>query len=578
MFDLAPGGLFSFTAIGALEPTHTYTPSGLVSPGIHIPTGNGMRDYQIRASHKAFLGTPVRDRITGFYVGPERDGTNVHIDMGLGKTVIGLTAIADWFRFGICHKPVLVIAPIKVCETVWRQEALNWTHLKHLRFALVRGNEKQRAYTVERAFNRDSNTRYTDVLLINPELLKWFKTFIRDEWEKYVDAIVIDDVGFKDPKSQQFKMLTRYGSRTAQKDPLTGKALRDDKGHLVKVDPHRFKRAIKLTGTPNTSGLHRMWAPMYIMDHGARLHADFATYEGRFFHKTQEVADHVFKMEINKEEAEARPDWQAREGAPERIHELIADITIELNAADYGVLPQTIGDASLSEPPPSHLHRVELPDHLRAQYDALEKEAVLELEKDFLLAANGGAKSMMCWQMANGAIYGTDDFGRKEARHLHDLKLDKLVELIDAIGGNVIVPYYFQHDYARIVERLHKEGLGFASLKGRNTERVVDQWNAGNVPILLLHPQSAGHGLNLQFGGHSIIWFTLLWSLERYLQTNARLARSGQKGVVGIHHIVTSRTTDELMLLNLRQNGTDQEKFRAALREYQKLRGMGLYV
>lgn len=518
----------------------------------------------------------MRDRITGFYVGEARDGTNVHIDMGLGKTVIGLTAIADWFRFGVCTRPVLVIAPIKVCETVWRQEAQNWTHLKHLRFALVRGTEKQRAYTIARAFDQDSGTRYTDVLLINPELLKWLNTFIRDDWGKYFDALVIDDVGFKDPKSQQVKKLTRYGQRVAKVDPVTGKAATPRE--YIPVPPHRFKRAIKLTGTPNTSGLHRLWAPMYIMDHGARLHADFGTYEGRFFHKTQEVADHVFKMEINKEEAEQRPDWQAREGAPERIHELIADITIELNAADYGVLPQTIGDASLGEPPASHLHRIELPDHLRAQYDILEKEAVLELEKDFLLAANGGAKSMMCWQMANGAIYGTDDFGRKEARPLHDLKLDKLVELTDTIGGNMIIPYYFQHDYARIVERFRKEGISFASLKGKNTERIVNDWNAGKIDNLLLHPQSAGHGLNLQFGGHHIVWFTMLWSLERYLQTNARLARSGQKGIVGIHHIIASRTTDELMLANLRQNGTDQEKFRAALREYQKLRGMGLYV
>ena len=536
-----------------------------------------MRQYQIRAAHKAFNGTPTRDPVTGFYVGAVRDGTNVHIDMGLGKTVIGLTAIADWFRWGVCHKPVLVIAPIKVCETVWRQEAQQWSHLKHLRFALVRGNEKQRAYAIARAFDHDSQTRYTDVLLINPELLNWFKKYIRGEWEKYVDAIVIDDVGFKDPKSQQFKVLSNYGTREHLKDPVTGKVLRDQYGKMVSLPAHRFKRAVKLTGTPNTNGLHRIWAPMYLMDHGARLHGDFSTYEGRFFHKTQEVADHVFKIEINTEEAEQRPDWQAREGAPERIHELIADITIELNAADYGVLPKTVGDASLGEPPASHLHRVELPDHLRGQYDILEKEAVLELEKDFIMASNGGAKSMMCWQMANGAIYGTDEFGRKEARHLHDLKLDKLVELITTLDANVIVPYYFQHDFARIAERLHKEGMAFASLKGRNSERIVDQWNGGYTPILLLHPQSAGHGLNLQFGGHHLIWYTMLWSLERYLQTNARLARSGQKGIVGIHHIVTSRTTDELMLANLRHNGTDQERFRKALRDYQKLRGMGLY-
>lgn len=190
------------------------------------------------------------------------------------------------------------------------------------------------------------------------------------------------------------------------------------------------------------------------------------------------------------------------------------------------------------------------------------------------LAQNGGAKSMMCWQIANGALYMPDEFGAKTVQPVHDLKLDKLVEVIETLNANVIVPYWFQHDFARIVARLDREGMSYASLKGRNTERIINQWNDGQIPILLLHPQSAGHGLNLQYGGHHMIWFTLIWSLERYLQTLARIARSGQDCVVNNHHIVTSRTTDELMLSSLRQNGNDQSRFREALREYQKLRGI----
>ena len=347
---------------------------------------------------------------------------------------------------------------------------------------------------------------------------------------------------------------------------------------MLKMPAHRFKRVAVMTGTPSPSSLLNLWAPMYLVDHGERLHADHDTYLGRFFHKTAQVAGHVYKYDINAEEAEAKPKWQIKDSAPERIHELIADVTIELNAEDYGILPATIGDASKGEPPPSHLHRVELPEALRGQYDMLEKKAIMELQADTVMAQNGGAKSMMCWQIANGALYVTDDFGRKEARTLHDQKLDKMVELIDTIDANVIIPYYFKHDFARIVERLNKEGMAYSTFTNKNSEYIVENWNKGSIPILLLHPQSAPYGLNLQFGGHHFIWFTLLWSLERYTQTNGRLARSGQKDIVHMHHIVTSRTTDELMLLNLRGNGDDQTRFREALRQYQEIKGLGLYA
>lgn len=532
-----------------------------------------MRPYQIRAAHKIFTGTPTRDMKTGEYVGPDFDGTNVHIDMGLGKTIIGLTAVADMYRFGVCQRPTLIVAPIKVCETVWAQEARDWTHTRHLRIEVLRGNERERAYKLARGYDTINNYRNTDIFLINPEMLGWLFKWLRNDWS-YFDALIIDDVALKNHKSKQFRTLTNYGRRDGPKDPLTGKAMRDEEGRLLKFPPHRFKRAAKLTGTPSTTGLHNVWSTNYIMDHGARLHKDYDTFEGRFFHKGRQVAPHVHDIEINAGEAESRPEYEARTGAPERIHELMADITIELDGADYGVLPSTIGDATKSEPPASHLHRVQLPDELRAKYDELEREAVLELAGDTLMAQNGGAKSMMCWQIANGAIYKTDDFGRKDVAELHDAKLDKLAELIERINTSVIVPYYFQHDYARIVRRLTKEGMHFASLKGKNTERTIQEWNAGRIPILLLHPQSAGHGLNLQFGGHTIIWYTMLWSLERYLQTNARIARSGQDAIVHIHSIVTERTTDELMLMNLRQNGSEQERFRAAIREYQQLRGI----
>jgi SNF2 family DNA or RNA helicase len=540
--------------------------------GYKLDTLDAMRPYQVRAAYQLYLGFPVRDMLSGKFCDTrQRTGTAIHIDMGLGKTIIGLTAIANWIGHRVIERPVLLVAPIKVCETVWRQEAAMWSHTRHLTFSLVRGDEKTRAFALARPAN---------VYLVNPEGLKWLHKYLRGNWGLF-DALIIDESSmFKDNRSQRFRVLSNYGTRAAMKDPFTGKALKDADGHDVRIPAHRFVRSGVLTGTPSPQSYLNLWSPFYLIDHGERLHRKFDTFRNRFFHKAAQVADYVHKYEINEEEDEARPDWIARGGAPERIHELIADITVELNAEDYGVLPETIGDASkqsVTPVPPSHKHYVELPAALRPQYDMLENEAILELQKDVIMAQNGGAKSMMCWQFANGAIYRTDEFGKKDWAELHSAKLDRCVELIDLINSNVVVPYYFKHDLERLKARFNKEGMAYAVLGGRNTERIIDRWNGGYTPILLLHPQSAGHGLNLQFGGHHLVWFTMLWSLERYLQTNARLARSGQRSVVGIHSILTRNTTDELMFLNLGENGSDQQRFRAALRSYQQLRGLGLY-
>jgi SNF2 family DNA or RNA helicase len=194
------------------------------------------------------------------------------------------------------------------------------------------------------------------------------------------------------------------------------------------------------------------------------------------------------------------------------------------------------------------------------------------------MAQNGGAKSMMCWQFANGAIWHVDDFGKRDWVELHTAKLDKIVELLDLLDTNVIIPYYFKHDLVRLRARFDKEGITYSFFNPKNAERIVDEFSQGKIRNLFLHPQSASHGIDrLQFGAHHLVWFTMVWSLERYLQTNARLARGGQQHVVGIHHILTRDTTDDLMFMNLGQNGDDQTRFRSALRGYQQLRSLGLY-
>lgn len=519
-----------------------------------LKDGARMRPYQLRAAHKIFAGEPTINMATGAKTGTERDGTAVHIDPGLGKTITALTAIAEWFKYGVISKPVLVVAPIKVCETVWRQEARDWSHTQHLTFQLIRGPEKERMFALKRPCH---------IFLTNPEMLVWLQRHIRADWGAHFDALIIDESSmFKDNRSKRFRVLTNYGTRMTVKGP-DGKPLKNPlTGENIIVGPHRFKRSAVLTGTPSPSGLQNLWAPFYILDHGARLHKHYETFEGRFFHKTQQVAPHTFKKELNAEEDELRPEWQVAAGGPERIHELIADITVELNAEDYGVLPKQM---------PPVKHYIDLPDELLPEYRKLERHAVFEMLTNPITASNGGAKSNMCWQICNGAIYDTDAFGRKEAKELHTRKLDKLIELVNELGQHCLIPYWFNHDRDRIVARFKKEGVPYAILSGRNTDNIISRWNAGNIPNLLIHPQSAGHGLNLQFGGHTLIWFSTIWSLERYLQTNARISRSGQKEVVGIHVIMARNTTDDIRYNSWFERGDDMARFRKATLEYQKM-------
>lgn len=532
---------------------------------VRVSDGQPMRPYQLRGAHKIFTGEPVRDMATGKKALPGsaidlayRDGTAVHIDPGLGKTVTALTAIVEWIKQGIVTRPVLIVAPIKVCETVWRQEAREWTHTRHLTFQLIRGTEKQRCFAQKRPAH---------IHLINPELLIWLQKYIRADWASEYDALIIDDVPLKDSRSIQFRALSNYGTRMTVKGadgkpwhcPLTG---------LTKVmPPPRFKRAAKLTGTPSTSGLQNLWSPFYLLDHGARLHKQFDTFQGRFFHKTKQVAAHTFKYDLNDEEDEVRPVWQVVTGGPERIHELIADITVELGGADYGVLPKQL---------PPVKHYIDLPDEILPYYRQLEKEAVFEMLKDPIIAANGGAKSMMCWQICNGALYATDEMGRKEWREVHPRKLDKLVELVDTLDQHSIIPYWFNHDRDRIVARFKAEGIPYTILGNKNVQSTIDRWNNGEIPNLLLHPQSAAHGLNMQFGGHNFIWFSTIWSLEKWLQTIARLSRSGQKGIVSNHIIMARNTTDEVRFKSLSEHGDDQTRFRQATLEYQKTMGIDI--
>jgi hypothetical protein len=512
-----------------------------------------MRPYQLRASHKVFTGTGD-------------DGTAVILDMGLGKTIIVLNAIAELINWNVIKRPVLIVAPIAVVNTVWKQEAAAWSSTKFLKINRLRGAVWERQINLHRPAH---------VYLINPELLMWLYEELGNSWAHF-DMLVIDESSkFKNPKSKCFRVLSNYGRRDYVRDDK-GKLVRDEHGDKIRVGPHRFKRVAIMTGTPAPTSLLNMWAPMYLVDHGKRLHTQYDTYQDRYFHRTMKVATETWKMEVNKDEFEVRPDWMPKDGAPTRIHELVADVTVELNGEDFDVLPATIGDASKGEVAPSNLHEVDLPADIRAVYDHLEKHALVELEQDFIMAANGGAKSMMCHQIANGFLYQTNDFGEQRTELMHTAKLEKLIDLIETLDTNVVVTFHFKADKERIINALHQAGISYCVLTAANSAKVLPVWNNGSIRVMLLHPQSAGHGINAQYGGHTIIWYSQIWSLEQYMQTNARLARSGQQEIVGIHHIVARNTVDNLMLMTYLERGDNQNKFRQALRKYQELRGWSI--
>ncbi|EGQ2750787.1 DEAD/DEAH box helicase [Staphylococcus pseudintermedius] len=346
-----------------------------------------------------------------------------------------------------------------------------------------------------------------DIYVTNKENTKWLCDQYKKDWP--FDMVVIDELStFKNPSSQRFKAIRK-------KQPL-------------------IKRFVGLTGTPSPNSLLDLWAQVYLIDRGERLETSFSRYRERFFKPTHQVSDHVF-------------NWELRDGSEERIYELIEDVCLSMKAGDYLDMPKRI-DAVQS---------VNLSSKERKLYDELEKHYILESEEDGTIVAQSGASlSQKLLQLSNGAVY-TDD---ESVRHLHDRKLDKLEEIIEESQGQPLLVFYnFKHDKERIMER-------FDEVVTLDDESYKDRWIEGKVKILLAHPASAGHGLNLQKGGHIIVWFGLTWSLELYQQANARLYRQGQTHTTIIHHIMTDNTIDQKVYQALQNKELTQEDLMQAIK------------
>lgn len=404
------------------------------------------------------------------------------LDMGLGKTVSTLTAIQQ--LMDDCEvSRTLVVAPKKVAETTWTTEAQKWDHLKSLKVAKVMGTEKQRKLAL---------AEKADVYVIGRDSFVWLVGIFGGMLP--FDVLVIDELtSFKSSKSNRFKAM-RMATPTA-------------------------KRVIGLTGTPAPNGLIDLWAQMYCIDMGERLGRSVTKYRETYF-ETHKWNNIIVRCNVKK-------------GYDEVIRKKIADICLSMQAKDYLQLPDLI----------NHTIKVQLSTATMQAYTKFEREKVLQFQDEHqgetanVLAQSAAGLMNKLSQFANGAIYDED----RNVHNVHDEKLDRLAEIIEAANGSsVLVFYQYKHDAARIAEKFK----GYR-VKVYTDEKQLIEWNAGQVDILLAHPASTAFGLNMQDGGHYIVWFGTGWNLELYQQANARLHRQGQQYPVQVYNLVCSGTVDE---------------------------------
>lgn len=421
----------------------------------------------------------------------------VLLDMGLGKTAIALTAIFDLVYDFFLVRKVLVVAPLRVARDQWIAEVGKWEHLSDLRLSVVVGTEQERKIALMRS---------ADVYVINRENVVWLVE--KSGAVLDFDMLVVDELSsFKNSDSKRFK-------------------------GLMKLRP-KIKRTVGLTGTPASNGLMDLFAEYKLLDKGKRL--------GRFI--TRYRADYFKPDKMN---GAVVYSYKPLPFAEEEIYKKISDMTISMKSTDYLQMPEKIMTECM----------VTMDEKEKKKYDELRQELVLNMgEENEITAANAAALCGKLSQLANGAIY-TDD---KKVMQFHDKKLDALEDLIEAANGKpVLVAYWYQHDLERIRKRLDEKKIEYDKI---DSGESIKRWNAGQLPVGLIHPASAGHGLNLQSGGNYIIWFGITWSLELYQQTNGRLWRQGQNSqTVVINHIITSGTIDERILRVLKGKDATQEE------------------
>lgn len=349
-----------------------------------------------------------------------------------------------------------------------------------------------------------------DVYVINRENTKWLVEYYGHDWP--FDMVVLDESSsFKNHKSQRFRYL---------------KAIRS-----------RVKRLVELTGTPSPHGLTDLWAQIYLLDGGKRLGRTISVYRDMYFEPDKRNRTTIFS-------------YAPREGAETEIYKQISDICISMKAEDYLQLPDLV-----CEDIP-----VVLDAAAQKAYDRMERDMLLQVGDELITANTAAALTGKLLQLCNGAVYDEDG----KAQEVHGCKIEALLETVERLNGqHAIIYYYFQHDRDRLVKALKKTGLNIRVYRNAQDQ---DDWNAGNIDLLLAQPASCGYGLNLQDGGHHVIWFGLTWALEEYQQANKRLHRQGQIYPVIVHRLIVRGGQDEDVIKSLESKNGAQEGLLAALK------------
>lgn len=426
------------------------------------------------------------------------------LDMGLGKTVTVLSAVnlLKYDSFEIGR--VLVVAPLRVAKYTWPEEVSKWDHLRHLRVSVVAGlSPDERRIALERD---------ADIYVINRDLVPWLVDYMLSRWRASWpwDVLVLDEASsFKNPAGKRFKALRKLAPK--------------------------MRRIIELTGTPTSNTIQDLWPQIYLLDGGERLGRTLTAFRSRFMTaQTLYYGSNAFQK------------WTARPDALQKIQTILSDIVVSMRAEDWLTLPPKIVN-------PIKIH---LPPEALKLYRKLERDYILQYTKDDIVtAASAGVLGTKLLQLANGAVY--DDTGKVHT--VHGEKLEALKELVEDASSPVLVYYAFRHDLQRLCNAL-------PNARVLESEKDIKDWNAGKIEVLLAHPASAGHGLNLQAGGSVMVWFGLPWSLELYQQAVARLYRQGQTRSVIIHHLIAEGTIDEDVAARLTQKASTQEALIEALK------------
>ncbi len=426
------------------------------------------------------------------------------LGMGLGKTVITLTAINELIYYRWEVRRALIVAPKKVAEATWQKEARKWDHLQNLRISTVLGTQAQRV----KALNQPA-----DIYITNRDNVPWLVDYYQHSWP--FDMVVLDESSsFKNSRSQRFKAL--------------------------KLMLPRISRLVELTGTPAPNGLTDLWAQIYLLDQGKRLGRTLTAYRDMYFDPDQRSRTQIYS-------------YKPRDGAKESIEAAISDIAISMQAEDYLALP----DMVMEEVP------VMLDAKAEKAYTDLERDLLLEVEDQTITAGTAAVLNGKLLQLCGGAVYDGDG----HVVPVHNCKEEAFLELVEALQGeHALVYYWFAHERERILNLLHtkRKDLRVRVYQGEADEAA---WNAGEVDILLAQPASCAYGLNLQQGGHHVIWYTLPnWNLELFEQANKRLHRQGQEFPVLIHILNVQGGMDEDVMRSLMGKGDTQDALLRALK------------